>query len=121
MDILAGSVVSSIESAAISIYHSTLMYLNMGPYSRHEGFAGYPVDKQSRGSKSGQGGDDAYHVYQPYLLKTEASSRNQHDNHRWPTSREMTGPHEQTLRKEIVLPCNYPNPALLKGRMYSSI
>jgi hypothetical protein len=118
MDVFAGSVVSSIESATMSMYHSVLAFFNMSPKSDDEGFvhgkSGYPLDKSLYVTGKGEGADDAYNMYRPYLRKTEFSSREQHDNHRWPTSREMTGPHEQSLRKNIVLPCNYPTPGLSK-------
>ena len=116
MDVLAGTVVSSIESAAMTLYHSALMLFKMDPYSRHEGFVqtrvGYPLDTDAYKTGQGHGADDAYKVYKPYLRQSEFSSRQQRDNHRWPTSREMIGPLEQALRKDIVLPCNYPTPGL---------
>ena len=116
MDVFAGAVVSSIESATMTMYHSVLTFFKAGPYSRHEGFVqgrvGYPLDKAAYATGHGEGADDAYKMYKPYLRQTEFSSRQQRDNHRWPTSREMAGPHEQSLRKDIVLPCNYPTPGL---------
>ena len=77
-----------------------------------EGF--YPTSTYgSDFANEGIGGDDAWKVYEPYLRQTERSSREQRDNHRWPTTREMTGSMEQTLRdKGPVLPCQYPRPKI---------
>lgn len=134
MDVVAGSIVSSAESAVITIYNAIIDFLKKFADNASEGFKdssnkqiaatgaamrvknqiGYPVDDLFH-EEAGMGGDDVYSQYSPYLNKRESSSRLQHDNHRWPTSREMAGSFEQTLRKDMVLPCNFPSPAPLKG------
>lgn len=140
MDVLAGTVISSIESATITMYHSVLMYFHLDPYSRHEGFSElrhrsqprprhlyrhhprlseYPLEELDLLGR-GEGGDDVFNLYKPYLRQTEHSSRKQRDNHKWPTSKEMLGPLEQTLRTDIVLPCNYPTPGLSGFKTYAS-
>lgn len=119
MDVVAGTVISSIESTVMTAYHSILMYFHMDPYSRHEGFTssqtGFPIGGDTYTAGRGEGSDDTYTMYKPYLRHTEFSTRQQRDNHRWPTSREMNGSLEQTLNKHIVLPCNYPSPGLIRG------
>lgn len=135
MDVVAGAVVSSAESAAITIYQSFLTLFGLGPYAKHEGFRasspeqairianepGYSLKEQPGETMKyvagqGEGGDDTYSQYRPYIHKTEFSSRIQKDNHRWPISSEMDGPFEQTLRKNMILPCNYPSPGSLLGK-----
>jgi hypothetical protein len=81
-----------------------------------EGF--YPTrDAYGKDFEEGVGADDVWKQYQPYLHQTERSSREQRDNHRWPTTRELLGSEEQALRdKEPVLPCHYPRPSLKASR-----
>lgn len=81
-----------------------------------EGF--YPTrDAYGKDFEAGVGADDVWKQYQPYLHQTERSSREQRDNHRWPTTRELLGSEEQALRdKEPVLPCHYPRPSLKASR-----
>lgn len=57
---------------------------------------------------NGKGGDDRFKMFHPYLRQTEYSSREQRDNHKWPTGREMAGSMEQVLSLQPVLPCYFP-------------
>jgi hypothetical protein len=97
------------------------MTFGLDPYTRHEGFTqsntGYPVDHIELPRK---GPVSAFKEYAPYLRKREDSTRNQTDNHRWPLTNEMNGSFEQVLRKEIVLPNNYPNPNGKSKTSYST-
>jgi hypothetical protein len=68
----------------------------------------YPV----KGQISQTGGDDRWQMFEPYLRQTEHSSREQRDNHRWPTSRTLAGSMEQALSSGPVLPCSYPDPMM---------
>jgi hypothetical protein len=52
---------------------------------------------------SGNGGDDRFKKFHPYLKQTEYSSYEQRDNHGWPTSNEMAGAMEQSLNKGPVI------------------
>jgi hypothetical protein len=87
--------------------------------TKNEGFIGLPglrtkdlslyPNKENVGSR---GGDDRYGMFEPYLRQTELHSREQRDNHRWPTSRTLAGSPEQSLSSAPVLPCSYPRPKL---------
>jgi len=61
---------------------------------------------------SGSGSDNRYRMFEPYLRQTELSSRDQRDNHKWPTGRTLVGSTEQSLSSAPVLPCSYPRPKM---------
>jgi len=65
----------------------------------------YPTQGESRG-------EQRYNMFEPYLRQSEKSSREQADNHKWPTGRTLAGSPEQTLSESPVLPCEYPRPHL---------
>lgn len=68
---------------------------------------------------SGSGSDNRYRTFEPYLRQTELSSRDQRDNHKWPTGRTLTGSTEQSLSSAPVLPCSYPRPKMGGDTLHS--
>lgn len=68
---------------------------------------------------SGSGSDNRYRTFEPYLRQTELSTRDQRDNHKWPTGKTLAGSTEQSLSSRPVLPCSYPRPKLGGERIHS--
>jgi len=117
MTTLLGAVAGTIEAGWNVLYSSVLSVTGtLGGGKPAEGF--YPTSTYGKDFvEGGEGGDDIWKQYAPYLHQTERSSREQRDNHRWPTTRELLGSTEQTLRdREPVLPCHYPRPSLKASR-----
>jgi hypothetical protein len=106
MDKIVKSIVSSVESVMHIISQNVSSFMENNQSENFWTRKHYPAGEMM----SSDGGDDSYSQYRPYLAKREFSSRLQHDNHRWPISSEMVGPMEQTLRSDMVLPCDYKTP-----------
>lgn len=77
------------------------------PNMSGSGLSEYPITNLPQVG-NGKGGDDRFKMFHPYLRQTEYSSREQRDNHKWPTGREMAGSMEQLLSLQPVLPCYFP-------------
>ena len=94
------SSVSVVVQSLTQVYKDTAVSKKQ---SITEGF--YPADASL--SQPGEGADDAWNMFKPYLNQTEFSSREQRTNQRWPTSRELLGSEEQSLREKPMLPCGF--------------
>jgi hypothetical protein len=125
MTTLLGAVAGTIEAGWNVLYSSVVSVtetLGAGKSQPASGFGTtaegfYPTSTYGKDFEAGVGADDVWKQYAPYLHQTERSSREQRDNHRWPTTRELLGSEEQALRdREPVLPCHYPRPSLKASR-----
>lgn len=106
-----------LNSILLAIWY--MIFPNGSGTKTREGFANLPglrsgnLSLYPNGTEvSGSGGDDRYRVFEPYLRQTELSSRDQRDNHMWPTSKTLAGSTEQSLSSAPVLPCTYPRPKM---------